>query len=127
MLKNLKTLFVRNTMNKAGSECLELLDNGFFFTRNSIKIAKVQWLDIKEVVVFKRDLVTTDLVCLEIITSAGIVYEFNEDVPGFEVWIDEMQRSLPGFDSSWRERVIKPAFATNRTVVFSDDKYVEKP
>jgi hypothetical protein len=37
---------------------------------------------------------------------------------GFENLIAAFER-LPGFDTDWRDKVIKPAFAENRTIVFS--------
>lgn len=118
----LKRILMRELTRNADIGYLEILDDGFRFLRADEEIAKLQWSEIKEVTAFKRDLLTTDLVCFEVMTTKGLLYEFNEDVPGFELWVSEMQRTLLGFDSSWRDRVISPPFAPNRTAIFHNDK-----
>ena len=76
----------------------------------------VRFDEVVAVVLYKRDLLTIDLICCDIVTE-GFVRTVNEDVPGFEVLIGRLEK-LPGFDRGWRERVFFPAFAENRTIAF---------
>ena len=64
----------------------------------------------------KRDELTTDLVCCEI-GSGGKVFWFHEEMPGWDQLMTHVAQ-LPGFRSDWRDAVILPPFAENRTVAF---------
>jgi hypothetical protein len=71
-------------------------------------------------IAYKKDKLTTDLVCLDIVTTADgseMVRTVHEDMPGFEAFVARFQ-VLPGFDLNWREAVIPPPFAGNRTTVY---------
>lgn len=74
------------------------------------------------IVAFKRDMLTTDLLCLEFryVDTAGtpMHVEINEDMPGFEQVIAALERKMPGFDKDWRAKVVNPPFAQNETVIF---------
>jgi len=75
--------------------------------------------DVEEVSFFKRDELVTDLVCCEIRVNAndGPVWFFHEQVVGFGSLVTLLER-LPAFDLAWRDKVILPPFAENRTVAF---------
>jgi hypothetical protein len=72
-------------------------------------------------VAFKRDMLTTDLVCLEFryVDAAGtsMHVEINKDMLGFEQVIAALQREMLGFDKGWRAKVVNPPFAQNETVI----------
>lgn len=75
---------------------------------------------ILKVEFFKRDELTTDLVCCEIVEDdkqGPKTWFFHEEASD---WGDllELVEQLPGFDSDWRGKVIQPAFAENRTIAF---------
>lgn len=76
--------------------------------------------DVELVTFFKRDEITTDLICCEIAVSApkgGQTWFLHEETPGWERLVKLLER-LPGFDPDWRDKVSKPAFVENRTVAF---------
>ena len=76
--------------------------------------------DIEEIVFFKRDELTTDLMCCEITVSADKGEEtwfLHEEIPGFDDLVMHLER-LPTFDRNWRDAVVQPPFADNRTVAF---------
>ncbi len=83
-------------------------------------IAELRWDDVNEIVAFKRDLGTTDRVCFEfhLKSKHDVVYETNEEVKGFQELVKRLESIFPTFDKNWPQKVIKPAFATNRTVIF---------
>jgi hypothetical protein len=76
--------------------------------------------DIQEVIFFKRDEWTMDLICCDVVvrTENGIETWFlHEDLPGWDDFIHLLE-CLPGFDHEWFRKVAWPAFAPNPTSVF---------
>ena len=80
--------------------------------------------DIEQVTFFKRDELTTDLICCEITVSpdkGGKTWLLHEEVPGWNDLVALLER-LPGFNRDWFGTVVQPAFAENRTVVFQKSR-----
>ena len=73
------------------------------------KVTKVQ--------LYKRDQVTTDLICCELTLDGGGALFLHEDMYG---WDDQLGRlaTLPGFDADWFMKVAQPAFATCHHIAF---------
>lgn len=95
-------------------------DNGF-----AIVTAKgtdaVSLDEVSAIVAYKLDELTTDLVCCDIVTGAGDgeqIRTIHEHLPGFDAVMVGFE-TLPGFDRNWRDAVILPPFAANRTVIYS--------
>lgn len=84
---------------------------------------------ILRVVLYKRDELTTDLVCCEITARSGDGARFtalvHEEMDGFVPLMSELE-SLDGFDRNWFEKVTNPAFAENRIVVFEREAVPNK-
>jgi hypothetical protein len=80
----------------------------------------IQWCDVTKVCAFKRDLFASDLICLGIETSTATL-ELDEDMDGWDALVTARPTYLYGIPavSEWWERVAKPAFATNMTILFS--------
>jgi len=77
--------------------------------------------DVKSIVFFKVDQITTDLICCEVIVKTADGQQsflINEEMPEFDSLINAFEM-LPGFDRQWREKVVLPPFAENRTVAYS--------
>ena len=77
--------------------------------------------DVLKVVAYKRDELTTDLICFDVITDAGSNLEtrtFHEEQPEFEKIVGELA-ALPGFLHEWRERVVLPPFSPCETIIYS--------
>jgi hypothetical protein len=95
-------------------------DNGFAIV--TTKGTDAVFLDeVTAIVAYKLDELTTDLVCCDIVTGAGDgeqIRTIHEELPGFHAAMASFE-ILPGFDRRWREAVILPPFATNRTIVYS--------
>ncbi|MDA0587678.1 MAG: hypothetical protein O2820_05305 [Planctomycetota bacterium] len=79
----------------------------------------VRWQDVVEIVAFKRDLLTRDLICVgfRVVGSEELI-ETDEEMPGFgKLRADvESRFSLP---ENWWSEVAFPAFATNMTTIWS--------
>jgi hypothetical protein len=99
---------------------IRVRDDGFDIIRRSETDISIALETIREISAFKRDMVTTDLVCLEIAVIVGTtcsVYELNEEMLGFDKLV-QLLGKLPRFLTTWRELVIKPPFSPRRTVIY---------
>jgi hypothetical protein len=72
------------------------------------------------VTAFKRDLLTTDLICvaIEFTDEAGTQHiELHEELEGFGQLLLLLEKNS-GFVSDWREKVTLPPFEANVTVLW---------
>lgn len=73
--------------------------------------------EILEIAAYKRDEITVDLICFDVTAADGKIWTYHEDMAGFGDLVAALER-LPGFDASWRDKVVLPAFDRNWTVVW---------
>ena len=71
---------------------------------------------IEAVIFYKRDELTTDLICCDV-RIAGKTWFFHEEMKGWDLLIKHFAQ-LPGFRSDWYAAVAHPPFARNTTVAF---------
>jgi hypothetical protein len=77
-------------------------------------------LDVKtidRVTFFKRDELTTDLICCEI-EAGGTTWFAHEEAPDWQALLARLE-ALPGFRRDWFEQVAQPPFAPNAFVAFA--------
>jgi len=97
-------------------------EGGFSILESDKETIYIVWGEIIEIVAFKRDLLTVDLVCFNIrVVRKGenIWFLIHEEMNGFDVLTNKLQSLLPEFDSDWRDKVMKPAFASSRTTLYT--------
>ena len=80
-------------------------------------VAQLPLAQVTTVTFFKRDEITSDLICCEVVV-ADKTWTFHEEADGWGLLIDHLQ-NLPGFRGDWFEAVSQPPFATSETVAFS--------
>src|SRR4028118_691896 len=68
-------------------------------------IVTVGFGDIVRATAFKRDEITTDLLCVAIAMADGRSVELHEEIDGFDEWMRRME-ALDGFKRGWRGKVI---------------------
>ena len=76
--------------------------------------------DVRRVTFFKRDELTTDLICCEVEIDAAMgpkAWLNHEEEPTWNEWLDELA-TLPGFDSDWYSKVCLPPFAASPIVAY---------
>ncbi|HEY3328928.1 MAG TPA: hypothetical protein VGK19_02820 [Capsulimonadaceae bacterium] len=95
---------------------------GFQLVKEKVVLESVAWPGIQIIVAHKRDLITTDLVCFEIVLDDGSVIEVNEEMDGFEKFLTVLERTFASFDRNWPDKVLLPAFAPNRTMIYTGIK-----
>ncbi len=98
---------------------MEVSEDGFtVFWPNGIE--KVSNEDITEIAGYKTDLITTDLVCLDIETvhdECVTTRTIHEEMVGFPDVMKKLQE-LPGFYQLWWEAVVLPPFEQNYTLLY---------
>ncbi len=79
-----------------------------------------EWSEISKVVAYKTDEFSSDTVWLEFESEQGDSVALPEDAPEWNQVANDLPQHLPGCPdlSSWRPRVLNPAFETNRTVLY---------
>lgn len=73
--------------------------------------------EIERVTFYKRDEITTDLICCDVLIG-GQVWIFHEELVGWHLLMEHLQK-LPNFQKHWFGAVSKPPFAESETVAFS--------
>ena len=81
--------------------------------------SELRWIDVEEVRAFKRDLLTTDLICLAFKKSGKEEhYEMNEEMVGYHDLLELIPEHLPRFNLEWLSSIALPAFAPNHQVIW---------
>jgi hypothetical protein len=109
---------------RAGPDNAEIVVTtaGFLKRLRGRELFRVRWQDVQEVRAYKRDLLTTDLVCLGFRdTEDDEYYEVHEEMTGFDQLRTRLLEVFPTIPSGWFENVMRPAFATNLMVLFRRD------
>ena len=79
-------------------------------------LARLPLPDIAKVTFYKRDQITTDLICCDVVVGDK-VWTFHEELVGWDLLIAHLQR-LPSFRDDWFAAVSQPPFASSETVAF---------
>jgi hypothetical protein len=83
-------------------------------------VGRLVWSEVRRATAFKRDLVTTDLACIEFELASGS-FEINEEIPGWQGLVDLLDQYLPGARpyAEWWPEVVKPPFEARKTPIFA--------
>jgi hypothetical protein len=82
--------------------------------------SELRWSEVEEVHAYKRDLFTTDLICLAF-RKCGTeeYYEVHEEMAGYHDLLEVLQRRLPEFTLEWFSDVAFPAFETKHRIIWT--------
>ncbi len=96
-------------------------ESGFKVINGKSKKVQINWSDIDSISVFKRDLITFDEICMELLTKSEKRIELNEEMTGWEELVKAMPEHLEGCVSikDWFPEVTKESFETNKVFLFS--------
>lgn len=98
---------------------LEVSEKGFtIFWPSSVE--RISMETITEIAAYKTDLITTDLVCFEIVTVSDECMTsrtIHEEMQGFGDVVTKL-KDLPGFYQQWWDAVVLPAFEQNYTLLY---------
>lgn len=80
-------------------------------------LSQLPLADIDTVTFYKRDEITTDLICCDV-EMAGTVRTFHEELEGWDALLQHLYK-LPDFRTDWYASVSQPPFGVSETVAFS--------
>ena len=86
-------------------------------TRAPAQFDQLPLHQIEVVTFYKRDELTTDLICCDV-QIGGKTWSFHEEQEGWNLLIAHLER-LPGFRSDWYAAVAHPPFSRSTTVAFT--------
>jgi hypothetical protein len=129
ILKSIKDFFSTKAWKRADKEFeesferrksevghFEYTEEGFRIKNNS-GIIEVLWADVVEIKAYKVDLLTVDEIRIEILKAASTI-TISEETPGYYVFKEKLKAVFPYSDINWEEKVVKPAFKENLTVIY---------
>ena len=79
-------------------------------------LSRLRLADIESVVFYKRDELTSDLICCDV-KVAGDVWTFHEALMGWDLLIDHLN-GLPGFCASSFAAILQPPCEFSEAVAF---------
>ena len=80
-------------------------------------LARLPLENVRKVTFYKRDEITTDLICCDVVVGEQ-VWTFHEDLVGWDLLMSHVS-GLPDFRGDWFEAVSQPPFAVSETEAFS--------
>jgi hypothetical protein len=105
-----------NTQLSTDEFGLELRD-----TRGSRVVWRIRWDELEEIVAFKRDMFTTDHLCLGFRAHGQTEFHVcDEEVAGWPEVNVVLEARYGIRREQWASRVVKPAFVENWTVLWRD-------
>lgn len=94
-------------------------ENGFMMNYDSLKM-DVQWNDIKQINVYKVDLMTIDEIRMEIICEDKS-FLISEELPGWYQFVLKTKELFPSIPKDWDVKIIHPAFANNYSTIYEKE------
>ena len=101
------------------SSCI-VSENSFRIDAGMESTGDVPFEWIERIEAYKRDELTTDLVCFDItyrMSEGKRIAWVHEEMPGFAQLNLALQQRLPGLEADWFSKVAQPAFAENRRTI----------
>lgn len=91
-------------------------EDGFIFQFKSEK-QKIKWTDIERLIAYKKDLLTSDEICLDIIYNNWQI-TITEETPGWYQFVEKLKFVFPNIPKNWDTEIVDLAFATNLTILY---------
>jgi hypothetical protein len=96
---------------------------GFVFRndKGETNFVRMSWSEIEKITAYKRDLLTTDLICLFFARGDEMGFEVHEESNRWMEFIDALPDFLPGCwpKKLWLPHVTIPPFQPNTTIIFN--------
>ena len=89
------------------------------YSDGSVKTAGMKWDDVRRVAAFKRDVLTSGVLCLALTDSANVII-LDESMEGWNGLVAALPDQVPGAPDAgeWRSAIVAPSEAANWTVLF---------
>lgn len=89
------------------------------YSDGSVKSAGMKWGDVRRVAAFKRDVLTSGVLCLALTDAANVII-LDESMEGWNGLVAALRDQIPGARDAgeWRNAIITPPDAANWSVLF---------
>lgn len=105
---------------QSGEGVLALTEVGFTLDTGQ-GAREFRWADVRRIVAFKVDLLTTDVICLTLQLPDGTGAVVNERMEGFADWMTAMGEHIPLADESWYLTIMTPVFEPTPILLYDAD------
>lgn len=95
---------------------MRLISGGFEWVIEGHGRGAIMWKDVSSVECFKRDLLTTDVVCMNIKLASGEYFLLSEEVSGFVSLIKALNETW-SLGDDWYRKVVLPPFKTCKVTI----------
>lgn len=92
-------------------------EKGFGFTEKG-QTNSFLWEDLDSILVYKRDLVATDQLNMELFFKTRPKLHLIEETDGFYQFMDRIKQVFPSIDKEFEAALMFPAFETNLTLIY---------
>ena len=82
---------------------------------------EIDWNEVKEIRVFKRDLLTYDCICIAFDLKNDTTFEIDEEIEGYQETFKVLLETFKGIKEDWFFDVAFPAFETNMKTIWKED------
>ncbi len=101
-------------------DTVDVSNTQFTLLHKSNVLNTIKWNEITKIIAFKHDEVTTDLLCLQIITVAGdSPVIIHEELHGFDKFESMMLIKFQTINTKWKEVLMSVPFEMNPNVLYS--------
>ena len=91
-------------------------ENGFSFNKDKT-ITEKKWNEIEEINVYKKDLLTIDLICMDIVFGETYI-TFSEDTHGWYYLVNKLKEIFIHIAKDWDSNIILPPFDTSYKTIY---------
>ena len=109
---------------------IKISDDGMtLFTDDKLEW-NLQWKNISKIATYKKDLLTVDLICLDLYDkSQNLTYTIDDEMTGFDQICGEIILRFPIIDKDWWSLVAHPAFKENFRLLYNNEsaQHVDAP
>lgn len=107
----------KNLNFKEQAGVFSFTDEGFVLQEKQISTYH-QWATIETIIAYKEDRLTTDEIVLSLVAGRGTQIYITESYPGWDRFLENLQKQFPSIAGNWEINIIQPSFATNLTLLY---------
>ena len=114
VLSKIKSVFNR----KSEAEVISADEVGVNVEKANNKTQLLRWEQVNRIAVYKKDEITTDLICIEFGLPENMTITLHEEMEGYDLVVPKMHMQFEGIEKDWYSKIVKPAFKRNYRVIY---------
>jgi len=93
---------------------------GFALWSGGRCVAAARWSDVRRLRAYRRELASSDALCVAVELADGSLMELREEAPGFDAFLDRASATLPGLlpYGDWHHTLVAAAAGGDGIVLF---------